>query len=94
MNCRPRTSKLNNFTSAWNRVIATAVERGYISERVPVPKLTTRGQKDKTRPAFSKAEVDQLLAYMVSWALGGRLAVEREMRPLLRDYVELLLLKL
>lgn len=39
---KPKTSTLNNFTSAWNKIIATAVERGYISERVPVPKLTTR----------------------------------------------------
>jgi integrase len=29
---------------------------------------------------------------MATWAEGGRLAVEREMRPLLRDYVEMLLL--
>ena len=28
---------------------------------------------------------------MVDWAQGGRLSVEREMRPLLRDYVEMLL---
>ena len=37
MTRRPKTSTLNNFTTAWNRVIATAVERGFISERVPVP---------------------------------------------------------
>jgi integrase len=92
MNRRPKSSTLNNFTSAWNRVIATAVERGYISERVPVPKLTSKGVKGTTRPAFSEEEVRELLAFMPQWAEGGRLAVEREMRPLLRDYVELLLL--
>jgi integrase len=89
---KPRTSTLNNFTSAWNKIIATAVERGYISERVPVPKLTTRGLKGTTRPAFSDAEINQLLAFMETWTQQGRLAVEREMRPLLRDYVEMLLL--
>ena len=89
---KPKSSTLNNFTSAWNKIIAVAVERGYISERVPVPKLTTRGLKGKTRPAFSEEEINQLLAFMPKWAEGGRLAVEREMRPLLRDYVELLLL--
>lgn len=36
---KPKTSTLNNFTSAWNRVIATAVSRGFISERVPVSTL-------------------------------------------------------
>jgi hypothetical protein len=39
MTRKPKTSTLNNFTTAWYRVIATAVERGFISERVPMPKL-------------------------------------------------------
>ena len=88
---KPKTSTLNNFTSAWNRVIATAVERGYISERVPVPKLTSKGEKGKTRPAFSREEIDALLAFMVEWQHKGRMSVEREIRPLMRDYVEMLL---
>ena len=89
---KPKTSTLNNFTSAWNKIIATAVERGLISERVPVPKLTTRGLKGTTRPAFSELEINRLLVFMEAWTQQGRLAVEREMRPLLRDYVEMLLL--
>lgn len=88
---KPKTSTLNNFTSAWSRVIETAVSRGFISERVPVPKLTSKGEKGKTRPAFSKEEIDVLLSYMVDWQHKGRMSVEREIRPLLRDYVEMLL---
>ena len=88
---RPKTSTLNNFTSAWSRVVALAVERGYISDRVPVPKLTSKGVKGKTRPAFSKEEVEQLLAFMDGWQVRGRLGVEQEIRPLLRDYIEMLL---
>jgi integrase len=88
---KPKTSTLNNFTSAWNRVIATAVEQGFISERVPVPKLTSKGEKGKTRPAFSKEEIEQLLAFVETWQHKGRMAVEQEIRPLLRDYVEMLL---
>jgi integrase len=91
MTRKPKTSTLNNFTSAWNRVIATAVEQGYISERVPVPKLTSKGEKGKTRPAFSKEEIEQLLAYVETWQHKGRMAVEQEIRPLLRDYIEMLL---
>jgi integrase len=87
----PKTSTLNNFASAWNRVIGTAVDRGFISERVPVPRLTSKGEKSKTRPAFSEQEIEQLLAFMPAWSQQGRLAVEREIRPLLRDYVEMLL---
>ncbi len=90
MTRKPKTSTLNNFTSAWNRVIATAVAQGYISERVSVPKLTTRGLKGKTRPAFTEQEINKLLVYMETWQNAGRLSVEREIRPLLRDYVELL----
>ncbi len=68
------------------------MERGYISERVPVPKLTSKGVKGTTRPAFTEEEVGKLLPYMEQWQHRGRTSVEQEMRPLLRDYVEMLLL--
>ena len=90
LNRQPKTSTLNNFASAWNKLISVAVNRGIISERVAVPKLTTRGLKSKSRPAFNREEIDKLFVFMVEWAQVGRLAVEREMRPLLRDYVEML----
>lgn len=89
---KPKTSTLNNFTSAWNRVISTAVARGFISDRVPVPKLTSKGEKGKTRPAFSEVEIEELLTYMETWQHGGKFDVEKEIRPLTRDYVEFLLL--
>jgi integrase len=92
MRRKPATSTLNNFTSAWNKLIETAVARGYISERVPVPKLTARGEKGRTRPAFTEQEVAQLLTFMDVWQQQGRMEVEKEIRPLLRDYIELLLL--
>ena len=91
MRRKPKASTLLNFASAWNRIVDTAVTRGFISERVPVPKLTTRGEKGKTRPAFTEQEVAQLLAFMDTWQTQGRLGVEREIRPLLRDYIEILL---
>ena len=87
----PKASTLNNFASAWSRLCQTAVERGWISSQVPVPKLSTRGRKSTPRPAFDRDEVDKLLAFMEGWSREGRLAVEREIRPLLRDYVEILL---
>ena len=91
MRRKPKASTLLNFASAWNRIIDTAVRHGYISERVPVPKLTTRGEKSRARPAFTEDEVAQLLTYMDTWQQQGRLPVEREIRPLLRDYIEILL---
>jgi integrase len=92
MNKVPRASTLMNFASAWTKLQQTAVNKGWISERVAIPKLTTRGLKGKTRPAFGRDEIDQLLIYMTAWADQGRLGVEREIRPLVRDYVEMLLL--
>ena len=92
MQRKPKTSTLMNFASAWNKLLAVAVERGYISERVPVPKLTTKGEKGKTRPAFSEEEITQLLAFIETWQHKGRSVVEQKIRPLLRDYIEMLLL--
>jgi transposase len=44
-----QAQNLNNFTSAWSRLIETAVTQGFISERVPVPKLTAkRRQRQST----------------------------------------------
>jgi integrase len=91
MGKQPKASTLNNFASSWSRLQQTAVNRGWISSEVAVPRLSTRGEKSKPRPAFSKDEVDRLLAFMEAWSAGGRIGVEREMRPLLRDYVEMLL---
>jgi integrase len=87
----PKASTLNNFASAWSRLCSVAIGRGWISERVAIPKLSTRGLKSIVYPAFSREEIDALLLYMVKWSSEGRLAVEREIRPLLRDYVEILL---
>ena len=89
---KPKNSTLNNFTSAWNRVIATAVERGFLSERVPVPKLTSKGIKGQTRPAFSEDEITTLLKFMETWQETGLRDIDKQMRTLLRDYIEMLLL--
>ena len=78
---KPKTSTLNNFTSAWNRVISTAVARGFISDRVPVPKLTSKGEKGKTRPAFSEVEIEELLTYMETWQHGGSLMLRKRSDP-------------
>ena len=88
----PRASTLNNFAAAWSRLSQTAINRGWISQHAVIPKLSTKGQKSTPRPAFTAEEVEQLLAYMQGWISAGRFSVENETRPLLRDYVEMLLL--
>jgi integrase len=88
---KPRASTLMNFASAWNRLRDTGVRHGWISPNAKIPKLTTIGIKSVARPAFNRAEIDQLLAAMPAWANQGRLAIEKITRPLVRDYVEMLL---
>ena len=90
MNKVPRASTLANFSSAWSKIQQTAVNKGWISERVAIPKLTAKGLKGKTRPAFSREEINHLLEFMEPWCAQGRLEIERLTRPLLRDYVEIL----
>ena len=87
-----KASTLQNFASAWSRLIATAVEKGYISERVPVPRMSVKGLKSKPRPAFTEDEINTLLTFMLTWQNEGLREVEKQMRPLLRDYIEMLLL--
>ena len=95
MQKQPKASTLQNFASAWNKVIASAVEHGYISERVPVPRMQVKGIKSQPRAAFTEAEVQQLRSYMATWVEGSSKAnksTESDMRHLLRDYIEILLL--
>jgi len=91
MGLTPKASTLNNFAAAWSRLQQTAVSRGWISDKAAIPRLSIRGLKSTPRPAFSKDEITKLLAFMEAWGREGRLAAEREIRPLLRDYVEMLL---
>lgn len=86
----PSASTLNTYTSAWNKICETAINKGWISERTPIPKLSTGGDKSKPRPAFNRQEIDFLLDYMKDWIHKG-IRMEKESRPLLRDYVEVLL---
>jgi hypothetical protein len=53
--------------------------------------LTVQGELSQPRPSFDRHEIDHLLAFLPAWAEQGRLTIERDIRPLLRDYVEFLL---
>ena len=69
----------------------TGVRHGWISPNAKIPRLTTIGIKSVARPAFTRAEIDQLLAAMPEWSVQGRLAIERITKSLVGDYVEVLL---
>lgn len=92
MGRQPKSSTLMNFASAFSRVCGTAVQRGWISERVPLPKMSRKGEKGSVRPAFTAEEVEALRVFMNSWEKAGSQEFDRLQRPLLCDYVEFLLL--
>lgn len=87
----PIASTLATHSAAYNRVIDLAVEHGWINPQVNVPRLSRRGPKSKARPGFTSAEVQQLLAFMPDWVEGGHRHTGRQIKLLLRDYVEILL---
>ena len=86
----PVVSTLATHASAWNRIVSTAVQRGWISSNVPIPKISRRGAKGKSRPAFTEKEIDFLLDYLADYSQGGHSHLARDMRLLLREYIELL----
>ena len=87
----PISSTLATHSSAFNKIIDLAIEQGWLSDKVPIARLSRKGRKGSARPAFTKNEVDALLSFMPAWSMGGRNADANAMRLLLRDYIEILL---
>jgi integrase len=87
----PRASTMRTHASAFNRVLDAAKARGLLPLNKTPPALTVQGERSQPRPNFDKQEIDHLLAFLPAWAEQGRLSIERDIRPLLRDYVEFLL---
>ena len=57
--------------------------------------MQVKGTKSQLRAAFTESETVQLRSYMATWVEGSSKAkksTESEMRHLLRDYIEMLLL--
>lgn len=87
----PLASTLATHASAYRRVIDTAIQRGWLSENLPTAQMSRRGEKGKSRPGFTRAEIDYLLDFLESYSEGGHSARAKEMRLLSRDYIELLI---
>lgn len=87
----PVASTLMNQASDYNRVITTAIENGWISANIPIVRLSRKGVKSTARPAFTADEIEQMLAFLPQWELGGRTYEQQQIRLLLRDYIEVLL---
>ena len=88
----PKSSTLMNFASAFSRVVQTAVQYGWLSERIAIPKMSRKGEKGETRPAFTAEEIAKLQKFMIEWERNAQTDAEKSNRPLLCDYVNLLLM--
>jgi integrase len=86
----PKASTLMTHATAYSRVVDLAVERGWLSANVPIPRLSRRGQKSVARPGFNREEIQKLLEFMPAWCQGGHRQTGRQIKLLLRDYVEIL----
>ena len=90
----PAQSTLLTYASAWQRCVETARTQGWLTEKQVVAKLNVQGRKGVARPGFSAEEVERLRVALAAWSTAGteRHQKEHEMRVLLRDYAELLML--
>jgi integrase len=93
MKRKPATSTLLTYASAWSRITTLAIQRGWLSAHTPVPHLTaTGGVKSRSRTAFRAEEIARLREFMRGWVVYAGRSRNVEMRLLLCDYVELLML--
>jgi hypothetical protein len=86
----PTQSTLMTQNAALNRVFDEAIARSFMSE-VNRPKPTAKGKASERRPAFDVQEVRALRANFDEWIERGRNEQTKELRALLRDYVDVLL---
>jgi integrase len=86
----PTHSTILNHNAALNQVFDEAMNRGFLtaSQR---PVLENKGKPSERRPAFELIEVRGMLNYFDDWIELGRDDKSKELRHLMRDYVEVLL---
>ena len=85
----PKASTLNTHNSAFNKVYAEAVSRGFISQG-KVPVLANKGEGSERRPDFTRDEYRTLIRKLPHWITQGKAGKPTDMRYLLRDYVLIL----
>jgi len=86
----PTQSTMLTHNAALNRVFDEAVIRGFLTE-ANKPKLEATGKKSERRAAFDMNELRALLANFDDWIDAARTEQSKEMRTLLRDYVDVLI---
>ena len=89
MKSAPTKSTLLTHNAALNRILDEAIYRGYmVASNKPV--LIAKGKKSERRDEFTVKEIKALRGNFEKWIERGR-EDAKELRALLRDYVEVLL---
>jgi integrase len=86
----PTQSTLMTHNAAMNRVFDAAVARDFLTD-ANRPKLKAKGKARDRRPAFDLNEVHAMFGSFEGWTAQARNDKSRELRLLLRGYVEVLL---
>ena len=87
----PKQSTLLTFATAFTRICNTAVAQGWVSANAMFPKLNVRGERGGVRPAFTDNEVQRIRDHLAAWYEQAK-GDTAEMRRLLRDLVDVLIL--
>ena len=90
MGREPSNSTLLSHNAALNLVFDEAVIRNFLTE-ANRPKLEAKGRKSDRRPAFDLNEIRAVLANFEAWIEFAKNERSKEMRQIMRDYVEMLL---
>lgn len=85
----PSNSTLLSHNAALNVVLDEAVIRNFLTE-ANRPKLEAKGRKSDRRPAFDLNEMRAVLVNFDDWIEAARNERSKEIRQLMRDYVEML----
>ncbi len=85
----PSNSTLLTHNAALNLVFDEAVIRNFLTE-ANRPKLEAKGRKSDRRPAFELDEIRAVLANLEEWIESARNERSKEMRQIMRDYIEIL----
>ena len=90
MGRKPSHSTILTHNAALNKVFDEAEIRGLISNKTR-PSLSVAGRKSVRRPAFSSDEVHTIDARFDGWIKKAKTDKSKELRALLRDYVDVML---
>ena len=86
----PSNSTMLSQNAALNIVFDEAVLRNFLTE-INRPKLEAKGKKSTRHPAFELKEVQAVINNFESWIERARNPHSKEMRQIMRDYVEMLI---